>query len=169
MRAIVKRQPAFFKNGPSFLRPMILQDIADEVKRDLSTVSRVTNGKYVETPFGIYELKQFFTSGVRQQGKRPAADTAAVVVDGSTGASASNAPAVSAPEGFEGEDDIVGSARILEAIKTLVDGEDKKKPLSDQAIADALAKEGIQVARRTVAKYREEKLKILPARQRKQL
>jgi RNA polymerase sigma-54 factor len=76
---------------------------------------------------------------------------------------------VSAPEGFEGEDDIVGSARILEAIKTLVDGEDKKKPLSDQAIADALAKEGIQVARRTVAKYREEKLKILPARQRKQL
>jgi RNA polymerase sigma-54 factor len=169
MRAIVKRQPAFFKNGPSFLRPMILQDIADEVKRDLSTVSRVTNGKYVETPFGIYELKQLFTSGVRQQGKRPAADTAAVVVDGSTGASASNAPAVSAPEGFEGEDDIVGSARILEAIKTLVDGEDKKKPLSDQAIADALAAQGIQVARRTVAKYREERLKILPARQRKLL
>ena len=170
MRAIVKRQPAFFKNGPSFLRPMILQDIADEVKRDLSTVSRVTNGKYVETPFGIYELKQFFTSGVRQQGKRPAADTAAVTVfNGSPDAPASSAPASSAPEGIEGEDDIVGSARILEAIKTLVDGEDKKKPLSDQAIADALAKEGIQVARRTVAKYREEKLKILPARQRKQL
>ena len=67
------------------------------------------------------------------------------------------------------DEDVVGSARILEAIKDLVDGEDKKKPLSDQAIADALAAQGIQVARRTVAKYREERLKILPARQRKLL
>lgn len=165
MRAIVKRQPAFFKNGPSFLKPMVLQDIADEVKRDLSTVSRVTNGKYVETPFGIYELKQFFTSGVRQSGKRPAAPAVAPRPDAPAGA----ATAVSAPEDFEGGDDIVGSARILEAIRNLVDAEDKKKPLSDQAIADALAAEGIQVARRTVAKYREERLKILPARQRKAL
>lgn len=159
MRAIVKRQPAFFKNGPAFLKPMILQDIATEVERDLSTISRVTNGKYVETPFGIFELKDFFTSGVRQQGKRAGVQPAAedVPLD-----SAENV-------GDGGDDDVVGSARILEAIKDLVDGENKKKPLSDQAIADALAAQGIQVARRTVAKYREERLKILPARQRKLL
>lgn len=159
MRAIVKRQPAFFKNGPAFLKPMVLQDIASEVKRDLSTISRVTNGKYVETPFGIFELKDFFTSGVRQQGKRAVVQPAAE--DAPLG------PAVNAGE--EGDEDVVGSARILEAIKDLVDGENKKKPLSDQAIADALAAQGIQVARRTVAKYREERLKILPARQRKLL
>lgn len=167
MRAIVKLQPAFFKNGPSFLKPMVLQDIADEVKRDLSTVSRVTNGKYVETPFGIYELKQFFTSGVRQSGKRPLAEAPALVQTGATASPAGSAIGETAPAQTDGDEDIIGSARILEAIKNLVDGEDKKKPLSDQAIADALAKEGIQVARRTVAKYREEKLKILPARQRK--
>ncbi|MBR1744868.1 MAG: RNA polymerase factor sigma-54 [Fibrobacter sp.] len=159
MRAIVKRQPAFFKNGPAFLKPMVLQDIASEVKRDLSTISRVTNGKYVETPFEIFELKDFFTSGVRQQGKRAVVQPAAE--DAPLG------PAVNAGE--EGDEDVVGSARILEAIKDLVDGENKKKPLSDQAIADALAAQGIQVARRTVAKYREERLKILPARQRKLL
>ena len=169
MRAIVKMQPAFFKNGPSFLKPMVLQDIAEEVRRDLSTISRVTNGKYVETPFGIYELKQFFTSGVRQQGKRPSTDTPVVVMNGSPDAPASSVPASSDPAGFDGDGDIVGSAQILEAIKDLVDGEDKKKPLSDQAIADALGRQGIQVARRTVAKYREDRLKILPARQRKQL
>ena len=163
MRAIVKLQPAFFAHGPSFLKPMVLQDIADEVKRDLSTVSRVTNGKYVETPFGIFELKEFFTSGVRQSARRvpqgaPAGASPVAVAPGESGES----PALA-------DDDIVGSARILEAIKELVDGEDKKKPLSDQAIADALAKQGIQVARRTVAKYREDRLKILPARQRKLL
>ncbi len=135
MHAIVKHQRDFFKKGPAFLKPMILQDIADEVDRDLSTVSRVANGKYVETPFGIFELKQFFTSGVRQ--------------------------------GDSGQGDVVGSAQILDAIKALVDAEDKKKPLSDQAIADALEAQGIKVARRTVAKYREEKLKILPASARK--
>jgi len=135
MMAIVKRQENFFHQGPAFLKPMTLQDVADEVGRDLSTVSRVTNGKYVDTPYGIFELKQFFTSGVKQGG---------------------------------GEDsEVVGSAQILSAIKKLVDEENKKKPLSDQAIADALEKEGIKVARRTVAKYREEELKILPARLRK--
>ena len=135
MMAIVKHQQAFFRQGPAFLKPMILQDIADEVGRDLSTVSRVTNGKFVDTAYGIYELKQFFTSGVKQGGSESS--------------------------------EVVGSAQILSAIKKLVDEEDKKKPLSDQAIADALEKEGIKVARRTVAKYREEELKILPARLRK--
>ena len=137
MMAIVKRQENFFRQGPAFLKPMTLQDIADEVGRDLSTISRVTNGKYVDTPYGIFELKQFFTTGIKQ--------------------------------GSAANDEVIGSAQILEAIKKLVDEEDKKKPLSDQAIADALDKQGIKVARRTVAKYREEELKILPARLRKAL
>lgn len=135
MRAIVKRQKDFFEKGPSALRPMVLQEIADDVGRDVSTVNRVTNGKYVETPFGLRELKDFFTSGVRQ--------------------------------GESSDADVVGSAQILDAIKGLVEAENKKKPLSDQAIADKLMEQGIKVARRTVAKYREEELKILPARLRK--
>ena len=133
MNAILEKQHDFFAKGPENLKPMILQDIADEVKRDPSTVNRVTNGKYVDTPYGIYELKQFFSSGIIQS-------------DGSA----------------------VGSAKILDTIKDLVANEDRSAPLSDQAIADALEKQGMKVARRTVAKYREE-LKILPARHRKAL
>ena len=139
MRAIFKRQKDFFTKGPAFLKPMVQQDIADDIKRDVSTVNRSINGKYVDTPYGVYELKRFFTSGVKQ--------------DSLPGAS--------------GEE--LSSATILDAIKKLVDAEDKKKPLSDQAISDKLAEQGIQVARRTVAKYREKELRILPASQRKKL
>lgn len=135
MQAILKRQKDFFTKGPAFLKPMVLQDIADDVKRDVSTVNRVTNGKFVDTPFGVYELKRFFTSGVKQG---------------------------SAPDAEE-----VGSAQIIDAIKKLIDGEDKSKPLSDQLISDKLAEQGIKVARRTVAKYRENNLHILTASQRK--
>ena len=135
MRAIVKRQRGFFENGPAFLKPMILQDVANDVHLAVSTVQRATDQKYVETPYGIYELKQFFTSGVKQ------------------GAS---------PDAEE-----VGSAQIIDAIKTLIDEEDKSSPLSDQDISDELLKQGIKVARRTVAKYREKELKILPKNQRK--
>ena len=131
MNAILKKQHDFFAKGPENLKPMILQDIADEVHRDPSTVNRATNGKYVDTPFGVYELKQFFSSGVPQE-------------DGSA----------------------VGSAKILDSIRNLVANEDGTAPLSDQAITDALMRMGMKVARRTVAKYREE-LKILPARLRK--
>ena len=139
MRAIFKRQKDFFTKGPAFLKPMVQQDIADDIKRDVSTVNRSINGKYVDTPYGIYELKRFFTSGVKQD----------------------NVP------GGNGEE--LSSATILDAIKKLVDAEDKKKPLSDQAISDKLAEQGIQVARRTVAKYREKELRILPASQRKKV
>lgn len=135
MRAIVKRQRGFFENGPAFLKPMILQDVADDVHLAVSTVQRATDQKYVETPYGIYELKQFFTSGVKQG---------------------------TAPDAEE-----VGSAQIIDAIKTLIDEEDKSSPLSDQDISDELLKQGIKVARRTVAKYREKELKILPKNQRK--
>jgi len=169
MRAIVKLQPAFFRNGPAFLRPMILQEVADVVGRDLSTISRVTNGKYVETPHGIFELKSFFTSGVRQSPSRARLPKDAVVVAAGDAASAAAGASPAGEAASTDADEIIGSARILDAIRELVENEDKKKPLSDQAISDALAKEGIQVARRTVAKYREERLKILPARQRKLL
>jgi RNA polymerase sigma-54 factor len=98
------------------------------------------NGKYVDTPYGIFELKQFFTSGVKQSKQ-----------DSAT------------------EDDSLSSATILDAIKKLIDGEDKKKPLSDQAITDKLNEQGIQVARRTVAKYRENELHVLPASKRKKV
>lgn len=135
MRAIFKRQKDFFTKGPAFLKPMVQQNIADDIHRDVSTVNRSINGKYVDTPYGIYELKKFFTSGVKQ-------DNSA-----------------------DGEE--LSSATILDAIKKLVDEEDKKKPLSDQAISDKLMEQGIKVARRTVAKYREKELRILPANQRK--
>lgn len=149
MRAILNRQKEFFSQGPAFLKPMILQDIADDVNRDVSTVNRVTNGKYVDTPYGIYELKRFFTSGIKQ---KPSAG----------GSEVGSAPA-------NGSEEILGSAQVLDAMKKMIDEEDKKKPLSDQAISDKLAEMGMKVARRTVAKYRENSLKILPASQRKQI
>lgn len=131
MRAIVKRQPEFFEQGFSALKPMILQDVADEIEMHISTVNRVTNGKYVQTEFGVIELKKFFTSSVVQE-------------DGSG----------------------TSSAKIKDTIKELVENESGKKPLSDQALADTLKKQGLKVARRTVAKYREQ-LGLLPARMRK--
>lgn len=144
MQAILKRQKEFFSKGPAFLKPMVLQDIADDVKRDVSTVNRVTNGKFVDTPYGVYELKRFFTSGIKQ---KPSAGSA----ESSSGA----------------EEEILGSAQVLDAMKKMIDEEDKRKPLSDQAISDKLAEMGMKVARRTVAKYRENSLKILTASQRK--
>ncbi len=147
MRAILKRQKEFFSQGPAFLKPMVLQDIADDVNRDVSTVNRVTNGKFVDTPYGIYELKRFFTSGIKQ---KPAG---------------SSANAEGSATG--GSEEILGSAQVLDAMKKMIDEEDKKKPLSDQAISDKLAEMGMKVARRTVAKYRENSLRILTASQRK--
>lgn len=138
MNAIIAKQPDYFRKGGSgVLKPMILQDIADALKLSVSTVSRATSGKYVETPRGIMELKEFFSTA------------SSAVVDSN------------------GEE--VGVSRILEAIRALVDAEDKRKPLSDDKIAAALKEKGFPVARRTVAKYREEKLNILKAQLRRQL
>ena len=133
MESILKFQTEFFERGVQGLKPMVLQDVADDIEVHMSTVSRVTSNKYVHTPHGIYELKYFFTAGVRQQ----------------TGG------------------DMSGEA-IKERIKTLVASENPKKPLSDQAIANALGEDGVRVARRTVAKYREA-LGILPSSKRKNL
>jgi RNA polymerase sigma-54 factor len=133
MNAILERQYDFFAKGPEYLKPMILQDIADVVERDPSTVNRVTNGKYVQTLHGVFEIKRFFSAGVTQE-------------DGSE----------------------VSNVQVKEAIRTLIAAENPIKPLSDQAIVEALEEQGLKVARRTVNKYREA-LGILPARVRRQV
>ncbi|MBD3392347.1 MAG: RNA polymerase factor sigma-54 [Chitinivibrionales bacterium] len=129
MYAIIDKQRDFFEKGPPNLNPLRLQDIADIVDMHISTVSRVTSNKYVQTQHGIYELKYFFTEAVGQDA--------------------------------DGAD--ISSERIRNRIRELVEGENPKKPLSDQKIADILSREDLKVARRTVAKYREQ-LKLLPAR-----
>jgi RNA polymerase sigma-54 factor len=131
MEAILDNQREFFEKGPEHLKPMILQDIADKIEMHISTVNRVTNGKYVQTETGVFELKHFFSAAVTQD-------------DGSE----------------------VSATQAKTAIKSLVDAEDPVKPLSDQKIVETLEAQGIQVARRTVSKYREQ-MNILPARLRK--
>lgn len=133
MESILQFQRDFFEHGAGHLRPLVLQDVADAVGVHMSTVSRVTANKYVHTPHGTYELKYFFSAGVRQQ---------------------------------SGGD--MAAEAIKSRIRALVAAEDPKKPLSDQAIGNALAKEGIEVARRTVAKYREQ-MGILPSSQRRKM
>ncbi len=132
MEAILDAQRAFFDKGVEHLRPLTLQQIANVVGMHESTVSRVTNGKYVQTPRGVYELKYFFSPGLKTD---------------------------------DGED--ASSKRIKARIRQLVDDEDKKRPLSDQEIAAKLKEDGFSVARRTVAKYRDQ-LGILRARMRKE-
>ncbi len=130
-RSIVKFQRAFFDHGISHLRPLVLKDVADDIGMHESTISRATANKYAHTPQGIFELKFFFTSGVK------AAD---------------------------GED--VSAETVKERIRAMVSGEDAHDPLSDQAIAELLRGEKINIARRTVAKYRQA-LGILPSASRK--
>jgi RNA polymerase sigma-54 factor len=131
MHAILESQPEFFRSGPAHLRPLILQQVADKIGMHISTVSRVTNGKYVQTPHGIFELKYFFSAGVTQS-------------DGSE----------------------VSSVAARDEIKRLIESEDASSPLSDQKIVEILKSRGLDVARRTVAKYRDQ-LEILPARLRR--
>ncbi|MCF7804718.1 MAG: RNA polymerase factor sigma-54 [Candidatus Marinimicrobia bacterium] len=120
MRAIVQRQYDFFDKGKEHLKPMILKDIAEDVDMDISTISRVTNGKYVQTDRGVYELKYFFTESIKT------------------------------------EDGEVSNRVIKDRIKDIVAEEDKQKPLSDSKIAKKLREDGYTIARRTVAKYREQ-------------
>jgi RNA polymerase sigma-54 factor len=131
MHAIVQRQRDFFEKGPPHLNPLKLQDIADMIEMHISTVSRVTSNKYVQTPHGIFELKYFFPEAMGQ----------------------------------DAQGDDVSSETIKNRLRELVGGENSKKPLSDQKISDILSRENLKVARRTVAKYREQ-LRILPARMR---
>ncbi len=133
MNFIVDRQREFFEKGVEYLKPLTLREVAEHIDMHESTVSRVTNGKYVQTPRGVYPLKFFFSSGLSTD---------------------------------YGED--VSARGIRARIKKLVDDEDPRRPLTDQAIVDILKKEGVQIARRTVAKYRDQ-LGILSARMRKRV
>ena len=119
-RSIVERQVAFLEQGEEHMRPMILKDIAEAVGMHESTISRVTSGKYMHTPRGVFELRYFFSSQI---------------------------------EGADGSG--TSSTAIRAKIRKLVKEEDSLVPLSDGRIAELLSAEGIPVARRTVAKYRE--------------
>jgi RNA polymerase sigma-54 factor len=129
--AIVDFQQAFFQKGASGLRPLTLREVAEVVGMHESTVARVTSGKYMDTPRGMFELKYFFSPGL---------STAS------------------------GED--ASSTSIKEALRQLIENEDQKNPLSDQRISEIFEERGVEIARRTVAKYRDQ-LKILSAKQRK--
>ena len=133
MNEIINRQSEFFKGNIEELRPMKLQDIAESIDMDISTVSRATRGKYVETPYGIYELKHYFTESITLN------------------------------DGKE-----ISTYQVKLALKELIKDEDKHNPLSDEELKDKLIKLGYPVARRTVAKYRDQ-LQLPVARLRKEL
>lgn len=134
MQAIINFQYDYFLEGDETkLRPMILKDIADKIEMDISTVSRVASSKSVQTEFGVFPLKYFFSEGIATE---------------------------------SGED--VSSREVKSKLRTLIDGEDKSKPLSDEKLEKALKEFGYNIARRTVAKYREQ-LNIPVARLRKEL
>ena len=133
MNFIVDRQREFFEKGIDHLRPLTLREVADVISMHESTVSRVTNEKYVQTPRGLLPLKFFFSSGLSTT---------------------------------TGED---ASARSIKSqIQKMVNDEPPKNPLTDQQIVEMFERKGVRIARRTVAKYRDQ-LGILPARMRKRL
>ncbi|WP_373598965.1 RNA polymerase factor sigma-54 [Paraclostridium bifermentans] len=119
--AIVSCQDGFFNKGPQFIKPLKLKDIAEMIECHESTISRGVNGKYMLTPFGVYEFKYFFSTAIETT-----------------------------------SDEMTSSTSIKKIIKETIKGENKKKPLSDEQISKILKESGISVARRTVAKYREE-------------
>ncbi len=121
MNAIVELQRDFFEKGPEHIKPMIMKDVANKIGMDISTVSRVVNGKYVQTDYGVFELKYFFNEGM---------------------------------ETADGEE--ISTLRIKEQMKEIIEEEDPRKPYSDDKIAQLLREKGIPIARRTVAKYREQ-------------
>lgn len=134
MNAIMHYQQEYFLDGDEAkLRPMILKDIADMIGLDISTVSRVANSKYVETPYGTKLIKEFFSEAMKND---------------------------------QGED--VSTIEIKKILKTVIEEEDKRKPLPDDKLADMLKDKGYPIARRTIAKYREQ-LDIPVARMRKKI
>jgi RNA polymerase sigma-54 factor len=133
MTFIVDRQREFFERGVQYLKPLTLREVADHIEMHESTVSRVTNKKFVQTPRGVYSLKYFFSSGLSTT---------------------------------SGED--ISARGVKAKIKGLVQEENAMKPLTDQAIVSLLKADGVKIARRTVAKYRDQ-MGILPARMRKRV
>jgi RNA polymerase sigma-54 factor len=160
MYAIIERQKVFFEKGPPNIVPLKQQEVADDIQMHISTVSRVASNKYVQTPHGIFELRYFFTEAagqLRGRQKSRAKDEAET-------AGGDDQSADTDGGGDNGGND-VSVERIKVRIKTLIEEEDPKAPLTDQAIADILKEEKLPAARRTVAKYREQ-MKMLPARMR---
>ena len=134
INAIVELQSDYFLSGDEkMLKPMILKDIAEKINMDISTISRVANSKYIDTPYGTKLLKSFFSEGMKNE---------------------------------EGDD--VSTIEIKKILEQLIEKEDKKKPLTDSALSQSLKEKGYPVARRTVAKYREQ-LEFPVARLRKQI
>ena len=134
INAIVAHQKEYFLSGDERkLKPMILKDISDKIDMDISTISRVANSKYIDTPYGVKLLKTFFSEGLKNE---------------------------------EGED--VSSIEIKNILSQLIAEENKKKPLTDEILSKLMKKKGYIVARRTIAKYREQ-LDIPVARLRKEL
>jgi len=134
MNAIINYQQEYFLTGEETrLRPMILKDIADMTGLDVSTISRVANSKYIQTNFGIFPLKYFFSEGMQTE---------------------------------SGEE--VSTREIKKILQNCVEGEDKRHPLTDDHLAEMLNDKGYHIARRTIAKYREQ-LNIPVARMRKEL
>lgn len=119
--SILKFQRKFFDEGKTALKPLVLKDVADDIGVHESTVSRATNGKYVQTPRGLFELKYFFASSIS-----------------------------------ESDGDGISSTSVKTQIQKYIDEENTQKPLSDQKIAEMLSESGINISRRTVAKYRDE-------------
>ncbi|MFN8259294.1 MAG: RNA polymerase factor sigma-54 [Bacteroidales bacterium] len=134
MEAILDFQHNYFREGDETeLRPMILKDIAEKTNLDISTISRVVNSKYIQTHFGIFPLKYFFSEGMQTD---------------------------------SGEE--VSTREIKKILQECIDNESKRRPLTDEKLAEILQEKGYQIARRTVAKYREQ-LNIPVARMRKEL
>ena len=134
INAIIDFQKDFFLTGEEkLLKPMILKDIAEKVDMDISTISRVANSKYIDTPYGIKLLKSYFSEGMKN---------------------------------IEGED--ISTIEIKKILKEIISNEDKNKPLADLELSKRLVEEGYKVARRTIAKYREQ-MDIPVARLRKEL
>lgn len=130
-QAIIKRQIDFFEKGKEYLKAMTLKEVADEIGVHESTVSRATNGKYMETPLGTFELKYFFSKGVEMNSGKE-----------------------------------ISSESVKVMIQDIITKEDCKKPLSDEKIVGKLKNRGINISRRTIAKYREQ-LGILSSQKRK--
>ena len=121
MRAIIHFQPEWFSGNMDYLRPLKLQDVADTIKMDISTISRSTRGKYVDSPYGIFELKHFFTDAIELKDGR-----------------------------------VLGTFVIKRVLEKIINTEDKQSPLNDDALVNELAQDGYTLARRTVAKYRDQ-------------
>lgn len=128
---LAQKQRLFLEHGILGLKPLTLQDVAEEVGLHESTISRVTNGKYAQTPLGMIELKRFFSAGLPTRGGG-----------------------------------VISVYRVQQRVKTLIEAEPVGRPVSDQAISERLQAEGIEIARRTVAKYREQ-LGLPPSSQRR--